>query len=129
MFTGSQAAGGRLGVLRLEERLAVGGIGNMLGLGVAAFGDVAKLWAGDVPFGVTTDPRASVGGGLLVALPRKSQGFYRVDVATRLTRDRDAKPWTLRISRSLPYTTFWRDPADLSGARAPRPSAALVAAP
>ena len=128
-YTGSNVAGGRLAVVRLEERLAVGGVGSLLGLGVAGFGDVAKMWAGDVPFGVTTRPRASVGAGLLVALPRRSQGFYRVDLATRLTRDPDAKPWTLRISRTLPYAAFWRDPADLSGARAPRPSAALVAAP
>jgi hypothetical protein len=128
-YTGSNITGGRLGVLRLEERLAVGGFGNLLGLGVAGFGDVAKMWAGDVPFGVTTRPRASVGTGLLVALPRRSQGFYRVDVATRLTRDPDAKPWTLRISHTLPYATFWRDPVNLASARAPRPSAALVAAP
>jgi hypothetical protein len=128
-YSGSNVTGGRLAVLRLEERLAVGGVGRLLGLGVAGFGDVAKMWAGDVPFGVTTRPRASVGTGLLLALPRRSQGFFRVDAAARLTRDVDAKPWTLRISRALPYTTFWRDPSDLSGARAPRPSAALAAVP
>lgn len=128
-YRGSQVAGGRLAVLRLEERWGAGGYGDMIGVGGALFTDIGKMWADDVPRGYTTRLRMGVGAGLLVAVPRNSQAFYRVDVAIPVMRDRDARSWTLRISRQLPYTVFWREPAGLERARAARPEAALVGIP
>ena len=128
-YRGSRAAGARIGVLRLEERFGTGGLGSLAAFGVAVFGDVGKVWAGDVPLGVTTGLRASVGAGLLVAVPRRSQGFYRLDVAVPVMRDRDATSWTVRLSRSVPYASFWREPGDLTRARSARPATALLGTP
>ncbi len=128
-YRGSRAAGASIGVLRVEERLGVGGLGSLAGLGVAAFGDVGKVWAGDAPFGVTTGLRASLGTGLLVSVPRRSQGFYRLDLAVPLMRDRAADSWTVRFSRAVPYASVWREAGDLARARAARPSTALLGTP
>ena len=128
-YGGSRAAGARLAVLRVEERLSMGGMGSLVGLGGAAFTDIGKLWAGDVPFGRSTAVRPSVGAGLLVAVPRRSQGFWRADVAAPLARDAYAPSWTLRISRALPYQSFLRESGDLARARSTRPSSMLVASP
>ena len=128
-YSGSRAAGGRLLVMRLEERFAAGGFGKVVGFGAAAFGDVGKLWAGDVPYGVTTSVRASVGSAFLVAVPRRSQGLYRAEVAARLGRDVDADKWTFRLARVMPYAAFFRESADVSRARRGRPAAALVSSP
>jgi hypothetical protein len=128
-YSGSQAAGARLAVLRLEERLAIGGFGSIAGFGAAAFTDIGKLWAGDVPFGTTTSVRASAGAAFLVAVPRRSQRAYRVEAAARLTHDPDADKWNLRIAKVLPYATFLRETGDIARARRGRPAAALVASP
>jgi hypothetical protein len=128
-YAGSQAAGGRLMVLRLEERFAAGGFGRMVGFGAAAFTDLGKLWAGDVPYGETTSVRASLGTALLVAVPRRSQSSYRVEAAARLTKDQDADKWNLRIVRTAPYATFLREAGDLTRARRGRPSSALISSP
>ncbi|HEY0972793.1 MAG TPA: hypothetical protein VGE02_17620 [Gemmatimonadales bacterium] len=128
-YSGSAATGSRLAVLRLEERWTAGGLGSVAGFGAALFGDVGKLWAGDVPFGYTTDLRASLGAGLLVAVPRRSQSLYRLDLAVPLMRDADAGSWTVRVSRELPYRTIWREPGVLQRVRAARPAAGLVERP
>ena len=128
-YGGSHASGGRLAVLRLEERFAAGGFGKMVGFGAAAFTDLGKLWAGDVPYGKTTSVRTSLGTALLVAVPRRSQSSYRIEAAARLTKDEDADKWTLRIVRSAPYTTFLREAADLTRARRGRPASALISSP
>lgn len=128
-YSGSHVAGGRLALLRLEERWSAGGFGDLVGFGGALFSDVGKMWAGDVPFGRSTSLRASVGAGLLVAVPRNSQALYRLDVAAPLMRDRDAGQWALRISRQLPYSTIWRESRDLTRARALRTERALIATP
>lgn len=128
-YGGSHVSGGRLAVLRVEERWTAGGFGSLAGFGGALFTDVGKMWGGDVPFGYGTSLRASIGAGLLVTVPRNSQAFYRVDMAVPLMRDRDAGSWAIRLSRSLPYRTFWREPGGISRARAARPETALIATP
>ena len=55
-YDGSVASGSRLAVGRFERRLRLGGFGRAVGFGAAAFADAAKLWSGDAPLGVTTDP-------------------------------------------------------------------------
>ena len=107
----------------------MGGTGTLVGLGGAAFTDSGKLWAGDVPDGRSTAVRPSVGAGLLVAVPRRSQGVWRADVAAPLARDAYAPTWTLRISRALPYQSFLRESGDLARARSTRPASMRVASP
>jgi hemolysin activation/secretion protein len=125
----SRAAGARLAVLRIEERRGFGGLGSVLGLGGAAFTDIGKLWADDVPFGRTTSLRPSIGAALLAAVPRRSQAHYRLDVVAPLAPDRDATSWTLRLSRVVPYQAFLRETADLARARSARPASLLIASP
>lgn len=128
-YAGSHVSGGRLAVLRLEERWSAGGFGELAGFGGALFTDMGKMWSGDVPFGYSTNLRVGVGAGLIVTVPRNSQAFYRLDIAAPLTRDRDAKSWSLRLSRQLAYRTFWRESGGISRARAARPEAGLIATP
>ena len=128
-FGGSRVAGARLAVLRVEERWSLGGFGGLAGFGAAAFADLGKVWAGDVPYGTTTSVRAGAGAGLLVAVPRRSQRFYRLDVAAPLTRDGDARSVTVRVSRAFPFGTFGQAGGDLARARAARPAAALFPPP
>lgn len=126
-YRGSDEAGGRRLAIRLEERFSVGGIGRMVGIGVAGFTDFGKLWSGSVPFGTTTSLRPSVGVGVLFGVPRRSQRHYRLDVAVPLVREGDTRSWTLRLSSSAGYETFWREPGDVRRLRAGQPAGRLLA--
>ena len=85
-YDGSVASGSRLAVGRFERRLRLGGFGRAVGFGAAAFMDAAKLWSGDAPLGVTTDPLFSGGVGVLVALPRNSRKTIRIDASYPFTQ-------------------------------------------
>lgn len=77
LYPGAQRA-----VFTLEHRQYLGWpLPNLFDLGTAAFVDVGRIWAGDAPFGVTSDVRSSVGVGLRAALPPGSQQTLRVDFA------------------------------------------------
>ncbi|HSJ63185.1 MAG TPA: hypothetical protein VK922_04670 [Gemmatimonadaceae bacterium] len=126
-YRGADEAGARRALLRVEERLAMGGIGRLAGFGLAGFADVGKLWAGDAPFGESTGLRPSVGAGVMVAVPRRSQRLYRLDVAVPLIRDAPTKSWSVRLSAMAPYQAFWREPGDVRRMRAGLPAADLLA--
>lgn len=126
-YRGAVEAGSRRTVLRVEERLSVGGIGGLAGFGVAGFADVGKLWSGDVPFGTSTGLRPSVGVGVLLGIPRRSQRHYRLDVAVPLVRDGPTRSWSLLLSASPGYLTFWREPGDVRRMRAGAPAGSLLA--
>jgi hypothetical protein len=125
-YRGSVEAGARRALLRVEERFSVGGVGRLAGFGVAGFADVGKLWAGDAPFGVSTGLRPSLGVGLLLAVPRRSQRLYRLDVAVPLRREGPTRSWSLRLSAAAPFEVFWREPADVRRMRAGTPAANLL---
>ena len=121
-------AGGRRAVLRLEQRQAVFSMGRAAQLGAAIFTDVGKTWAGSVPFGETTVARASVGVGLLAAVPPRSRRMIRADVALPVTSDAP-KTWLLRVSVLDKTRVFWRDPSDLAPVRAGAPSSPIFGWP
>jgi hypothetical protein len=125
-YRGSDEAGARRAVLRFEERLSLGGVGGIAGLGIAGFGDLGKLWAGEVPFGTTTAVRPGLGLGILASVPRGSQRVFRLDLAVPLVRDGPTRSWSLRLSSSMPYEAFWREPNDLRRMRAGRPVSELL---
>ena len=116
----SRTVGGRRAVARAEQRWVVPGGSRLLALGAAAFGDVGKVWAGDVPFGRTTVVRASAGVGILASVPRQSRRLLRVDVAVPLVRDGDAR-YEIRVSTARTPRTFWREPGDIGQLRAVLP--------
>jgi hypothetical protein len=115
-YEDSETGGGRRAVARLEERLVFPGISKYLGFGGAAFVDAGKMWAGDVPFGRTVNPRVGVGIGLIFAVPRSSRQNLRVDVATPLISDGGSK-WGVNVTITSGRPRFWRPASDLARAR------------
>ena len=115
-YDDSFTAGGRRAVLRIEERLIFPGISKYLGFGGAGFLDVGKMWAGDVPFGETVNPRIGAGVGLIFAVPRSSRRNLRVDIAAPLVKD-DGAGWGVNVTITSGRPRFWREPSDLARAR------------
>lgn len=110
-------AGGQRVVLRAEERVALGDVRRIADVGIALFADVGKQWAGDVPFGVTTPVRTSVGFSLLAAAPMRSARMWRADFALPLGGGAGA-PFTVRFS-NVDRTSFeYRPPSDVRDRRA-----------
>lgn len=85
-FRGSQEAGAQRAVARIEDRWAIRRFGTWSAIGAAVFADAGKVWAGDVPYGVDSPIRSSVGVSLLAAVPAQSQTTWRVDIAAPLDR-------------------------------------------
>ena len=109
----SRAAGARRVVVRLEERWRFWRPRDLADIGLAVFADGGKLWAGDVPFGVSTNPKVGVGAGLLVALPPQSRHVWRLEFAMPVSKDPHAG-WEMRLfSRDL-TRVFWREPRDVA---------------
>lgn len=116
-YDGSVASGSRLAVGRFERRLRLGGFGRAVGLAAAAFADAAKLWAGDAPLGVTTDPLFSAGVGFLVALPRDSRKTIRIDASYPFTQPDGVGGFDVRLTVTTAGRTYWREPAAFQRSR------------
>ena len=115
-YDDSRTGGGRRAVARLEERLVFPGFKKYLGLGGAAFLDAGKMWAGDVPFGKTVNPRVGAGLGLIVAVPRSSRQNLRMDVVAPLVSD-PGSSWGVNFTITSGRPRFWRPASDLARAR------------
>ena len=81
----STLVGGQRVVGRLEERYVLGQVFNAADAGVAFFTDAGKQWAGDVPFGVNSGIKTSVGFSVLATVPAKSSRLWRADFAFPLS--------------------------------------------
>ena len=112
----SETAGGRRAVARLEERVVFPGIKKYLGFGGAAFLDAGKMWAGDVPFGQTVNPRVGAGVGLIFAVPRQSRKNLRIDLTAPLVSD-PGSHWGVDVTITSGRPRFWRPAPDLARAR------------
>ena len=99
-------------VARLEERWRVGNIRGTGDLGFALFGEAGKLWAGDAPYGVTTDFMPSIGVAVLAAVPRRSRRIWRLDIAFPLKREAGAQ-WGMRLTNEDRTRAFWNEPNDV----------------
>ncbi|MGI9076665.1 MAG: hypothetical protein ACR2G6_04945 [Gemmatimonadaceae bacterium] len=128
-YRDSRVAGARRAVVRTEHRWVLGSVTRLLGVGVAGFADAGKMWAGDVPFGVTSGVRASAGAGILAAVPRQSRRLLRLDFAMPLMRDRYAAQYDLRFTVSAPVRNFWREPGSIAEIRSVTPPAGIFAWP
>jgi len=115
-YEDSETAGGRRAVARLEERFVFPGIAKYLGFGGAAFIDAGKMWAGDVPFGQTVNPRVGAGIGLIFAVPRSSRKNLRVDLTAPLVSD-GGSHWGVNVTIRSGRPRFWRPAPDLARAR------------
>lgn len=115
-FDRSWLAGGSRVVARAEERWRVANVRGSAAVGVAVFTDVGAVRAGDVPLGVSSGLRQSVGASLIVATPPRSQRMWRVDFALP-TRRTDRAGFEIRMSSEDRTSVFWRVPNDILSAR------------
>lgn len=111
-YQNSTMGGGQRFVLRLEDRVYLGRFKSLASIGVAPFTDLAKVYAGDSPFGVTSGINASVGMSLLVSVPPKSQRMWKLDLAMPLNREHGARFKVSLISRNF-TSVFWKEPGDV----------------
>jgi hypothetical protein len=118
-FRGSQEAGAQRVVARIEDRWAIRRFGTWSAFGAALFADAGKVWAGDVPYGVSSPVRSSVGVSLLAAVPAQSQTTWRVDFAAPLDRGAGAhRSLEIRFVSENRARSSLRQADDLSRARA-----------
>lgn len=116
-FSGSNIPGGQRLVARLDNRMFVARPFNLADVGVAAFYDTGRLWAGDIPYGVTTPLYSSVGVSLLGAAPIRSARIWRVDLAYAVRPEPGGHRWELRVSSRDRTTFFLTEPNDIGNTR------------
>jgi len=97
---------------RLEERWRIGNIRGTGDMGVALFGEVGKVWAGDAPYGRATNLVPSVGVAVLAAVPPRSRRTWRLDVAFPLHHTPGAQ-WGMRLTNEDRTRAFWNEPNDV----------------
>jgi hypothetical protein len=120
-YSASRFVGEERNVVRGELRWAHPALIKRSDLGAALFADAGTLWAGNVPYGVTTT-RQSVGFSILAAYPTQSKRLYRVDFAMPVER-RGLRGIEVRFSSGDPTSAFWTEPDDVTRSRlAPVPS-------
>jgi hypothetical protein len=116
-YARSLEAGAQRVLVRLEQRFDMARYqGARAAIGSAFFVDAGRMWAGDVPFGVNTAVRASVGVALLAARPARSQRTIRAELAIPMSRTLGARP-ELRFVVREPARGFWFDPPKIRWAR------------
>lgn len=115
-YGSSSLGGAQRMVVRLEDRYRLGHVRQLAGLAAAVWVDGGKLWAGEAPFGVTTDVKYAAGIGLLAALPARSRRTWRVDLAFPLN-DRGDSKFELRFTNHDFTRWFWREPGDVQTSR------------
>jgi hypothetical protein len=126
-YNGAAIPGSRRSVLRLEQRQLAFATRRYAQWGTAIFTDIGNTWSGGVPFG-ETKTRASVGVGLLAAVPPKSRRMLRADLAIPVTGGAP-KNFVLRVFAIDATRFFWRDPSDLSPVRAGAPASPIFGWP
>jgi hypothetical protein len=112
----STYAGGRRLVLRMEHRYSYGAVRNLGDLALAGFVDAGRQWAGDVPFGVTTPLKGSLGVSLLASVPPRSARVWRADVAFPVSGGARSSV-TLRFTNADRTAFVYRDPRDVATGR------------
>lgn len=104
--------GSRRLIGRLEERWHIGSFRGTADAGVGAFADIGQIWAGDVPLGIDSGLRPSLGFSLMTAVPPRSQRMWRLDVAFPLDT-RNGSRWGMRLTNVDRTRTFHSTPGDV----------------
>jgi len=74
--------GGRIAKFVVEERyMFPWPRRGQADLGVTAFWDVGRVWAGDAPYGIDSEWESALGFGLRVGLPSRTRNVFRIDLA------------------------------------------------
>jgi hypothetical protein len=128
-YRASGLAGARRNVARGEVRRSWGAAIKGADVGVAGFGELGTLWAGDAPYG-WTGSRGSLGLSLLAAYPSRSKRVYRVDLGFPLTRGgAGGGKIEVRFSSEDRTTRFWEEPDDVARSRTGAAPSTLFAWP
>lgn len=119
-YAGAQEAGGSRVVARAEYRhlfrMPIAWLRSGAAWGLAGFVTSGRVWAGDVPFGMTSPIVAGTGIGLLVGVPRESRQLWRVDLAAPLV-PQPHSGLEFRVSTSTAVRLWWTEPQDVSRSR------------
>jgi len=115
-YENANLPGGQRLVARVEHRYTYGTIKRVADVGFAAFADAGRQWAGDVPFGITTPVKSSIGFSLLAAIPRRSARMWRADFAVPLNKGAGAG-FTLRFTNTDRTAFVFRDARDVAKGR------------
>lgn len=98
-FNEQDFPGARRIVVNLEDRVYLGWPApSFADFGITLFADVGRIFPGDVPFGVDSGWRGSIGGGLRIGFPAGTRGVARIDLAWPLGAEGGAGGPILRIS-------------------------------
>ena len=117
-FSNSDIGGARRMVAHIEDRYVAGRISQIASVGLGAFVDVGKLWAGDAPLGVNSPLSVGAGFSLLAAVPPRSQRMWRVDLAFPVRGALGKRRrWEVRFSNSDFTRLFRREPGDVYSSR------------
>ena len=92
--------GGRRALFTLEDRTVLLSRAT-LDVGLALFGDLGHVWAGDVPYGVDSGWRSSVGIGFRISAPGGALSATRFDFTLPLSGDRSTKGVYFRFYTEL----------------------------
>ena len=119
-YSDSHEGGARRLVLRSEERWRLGDLRGTAGLGVTAFAEGGRLWLGDAALGTDTPWRVSLGAGIVLAIPPRSQRLWRAEFAVPLSQGAGGG-FEVRLSSADRTPRWWHEPHDLrrSGRRSP----------
>ncbi len=116
-YTSSNTPGGERVVVRLENHQYIGRPFGFGDFGVGAFTDAGRLWAGDIPYGVNTPIRPSVGISLLATVPAGSVRLWRIDFAYALRPEEGGGRFEIRFGSSDKTTFFLTEPNDIQVTR------------
>lgn len=116
-YSASNTPGGQRLVVRLENRQFLARPKGLADIGVGAFADAGRLWAGDIPYGVSTPVRKSVGVSLLGAVPRGSARLWRIDLAFAVNPEERGHHVELRFGSTNKTNFFLAEPTDIAATR------------
>ena len=116
-YASSTTPGGQRAVARLDDRQFLGIPFGLADIGVGLFAETGKLWAGDIPYGVTTPLRSSVGVSLYGGIPPGSARLWRLDLALALSPEQGRRRLELRLSSTDKTTFFLAEPSDIGATR------------
>jgi hypothetical protein len=116
-FASSSTPGGQRFVTRLENRQFLGRPFNLADIGVGAFVDAGRMWAGDIPYGVNTPVRSSVGISLLGTAPPASARLWRIDFVMARNPEMGGHRFELRMSSMDKTKFFLPEPTDIERIR------------
>ena len=118
-YASSDTPGGQRLVGRLEHYVFIARPRDLGDLGLGAFVESGRLWAGDAPYGRNTPPRSSVGLSVLAAVPPASTRLWRLDIAFPLNPEQRGRHVEIRMSSSDRTAFVLPEPSDIRIAREP----------